>query len=423
MTQRPDPILWAEHAVIANVVRDSSKLHEVALEPKNFTIRDHQVLWESIIALESEGEPVDAVTVAERADTAGCVGVLTYLTGLLDNTIELQLDNYRYYARMIWSAGQSGVLWRQVRQAYEDRNEADIVRIAEDIMGRRMPGSKTSVQADLVSAWQEHVDKQDILRNAPPYAWGLADLDRHLGRLVPGRLNVIMARPGIGKTAMVLNVALHNAKQGTHVGFISLEQGKEELAARAVCILSGCSLQQVIGDDDTSGIDQRRLDEAKRLLPTIPMTINDGSPMDVGKVRSTARRLVEHHGAKIIIIDYLQTIRTDSKRERHEEVADNVQSLKTMARQLDVPVIVLAQARRDAEGKRPTMSDLKDSSVIEAEADLILALHRDTAPDCEQKNVCEVIVLKNRHGESNFGARISWQGWCFRFADLTGAYL
>lgn len=421
MSTGSDPLLWAEHAVIASVVRDPGKLHEIDLEPKNFTVPDHRVLWESIRALDAEGEPVDVVTVAERADAAGCIGVLAYLVGVLDNAIDLGLDNYRSYARLIWSAGQTGELWQQVRRAYAGREEAEIVRIAEGIMSRQIPGSKTSVQADLVSSWQEHVDKYDRLRNAPAYAWGLVDLDRHLGRLAPGRLHVVLARPGLGKTAFALNVALHNAAAGTPVGFISLEQGKEELAARALCILSGCALRQVTGEDDRSGIDERRIDEAKARLPSIPLTFNDGSPMDIGQVRSTGRRLVERYGAKILFLDYLQTIRTDSSNARHEEIADAIQSMKIMARQLDVPVIVLAQAKRDAEGKRPTMSDLKDSSVIEAEADLILALHRDTSPESEQRNVCEIIVLKNRHGESSFGARVSWQGWCFRFADLTRA--
>ena len=410
----------AEQDVIAGVVRTPHRLNTLSLEPKHFTEGPNRDLWETLLALQAEGEPIDTITIAERCEAIGKRENFTYLGTLLTETTD---TNFDYKANLIYRQSQTVEFWKQIERAMKNRDEAEIVRIGEDIQLRLATRSKRAVQAPINIAYQSMLDEWDEARTQPKTTWGLSDLDKTLKSLIPTRLYVVAARPGMGKTAFALNVALANARAGKKVGFISVEQSMEELTARSLCILSGCPMEWVTGEDPQTDLDIRRIDEAKQELIKLPLMINDATPMTIAQLKGWARSLIQRYKCEFLIVDYIQKIGGDREKERHMEVAHVAMGLKDIARIHKVPLLALAQAKRDAEGRRPTMSDLRDSGFIEQEADLILALHREKDEETGQRdNVCEVLVLKNRHGQSDLRIKTYYRGGNYQFEAFTSRH-
>ena len=404
----------AEQDVIACCVRDPERLNRVSLEPKNFTDGPNQRIWESLLALHAEGEPIDAVTVAERLEEAGHSVAIAYLLGCIENGLD---TNFEYKASMVFRSSQKTEFWRQIERAYHNRDEAEIVRVGEEIQLRLAEGARRAVQTNVATAFASMVDEWADSRSRPQTTWGLRDLDKHLKPMEPTRLHVVAARPGIGKTAFALNVCLANARAGKKVAYISLEQSMEELTARMLCNLATCPIEWVRGEETPPAPDVRRLDEAKRRLVELPIMINDATPMSIGQLQGWARSLVHRYGCELLVIDYVQKVGGDRAKERHMEVAHVAMGIKNIARQHKIPVLALAQANRNAEGKRPTMADIRDSGFIEQEADQIIALHRDVDAEGDLRNEVELLLLKNRHGEAHKIVRAIYRGQYFRFDD------
>lgn len=408
----------AEQDVIAGCIRSPERLQTVTLDPKHFTAGPNRRLWETLLALHAEGEPIDTITVLERLEDIGHREECTYVGELLSNCLD---TNWEHKARLLFKHGEKVLFWAQIEQAYKRRDEAEIVRIGEDIQMRLAEGSRRAVMASVQVAYQAMTEEWSASRSRPKLTWGVAALDKHLKPMEPTRLHVIAARPRMGKTAIAVHIALANAKAGRKVGFISLEQSMEELTARLLCNLSGCPYEWVRGDEEVPLPDRDRIVEAKMRLCDLPIMINDATPMTIGQLQGWARTLVQRHGCELLIVDYVQKIGGKAK-ERHMEIAYVAMGLKDIARQLKVPVLALAQANRDAEGKRPTMSNIRDSGFIEQEADQIIALHREETADGELSRECELLVLKNRHGRGDLIVRALYRGECFRFEELDRRY-
>lgn len=409
----------AEQDVIAGCVLRPDRMASLSLEPKHFSDGPHRELWETLLAMHAEGEPIDTVTVAERLREVGYEQNVAYLIELVQTCLD---SNFEHKAQIVYRRSQQIDLWRQIERAMHTKDEATIVRVAEEITSRLALGSKRAVMAPVDVAYQSMMDEWAASRERPKLTWGLRDLDRWVKPMQPTRLHVVMARPGMGKTALALNVAIANALAGKKVGIISLEQSMEELTARMLCILAACPIDWINGEDPQVPPNYvQRIDEAKRTLRGLPILINDATPMSIGQLQSFARSMVQRYGSELLIVDYLQKIGGEAK-ERHMEVAKVAMGLKDIARQHKVPVLALAQAKRDAEGKRPTMSDLRDSGFIEQEADLILALHREESDDENRSDVTEILVLKNRHGKARMCIKTVYRGECFRFDEYEGRY-
>lgn len=404
----------AEQHVIAGVVRDPERMGIVALEPRHFSDGPHKRLWETLMSLHAEGAPMDLIAVMERLEDAGYREDCSYLGELLANCLD---TNWTFKAQLLWRYGERTLVFEQVRRALRNRDEAEIVRIGEDIQQRLAKGAKRVVLAPVSIAYQSMVDEWTESRQRPKLTWGISDLDRGLKPLEPTRLYVIAARPRMGKTAMGIHIAVANATLGRTVGIISLEQSMEELTARLLCNLSGCCYEWVRGDEPAPEPENTLIEEAKVRLCKLPIVLNDATPMSIGQLQTWARTMVHRDGCELLIVDYVQKVGAAAK-ERHMEIAYVAMGLKDIARQLKVPVIALAQANRDAEGKPPTMANIRDSGFIEQEADQIVALHRKGGEDeGELSDECELIVLKNRHGRGDFIVRAHYRGECFRFED------
>ena len=223
-------------------------------------------------------------------------------------------------------------------------------------------------------------------------ASGYPEIDKFTGGFVDGELIVIGARASIGKTALTLNMAENIAKRGTAVGFLSLEMANKQLTQRLLVGNSGVGLKQI-----RSGMlreeDFARLNAAAELLYTYPLYLYDYPNARLMDIKLKARRMVRKEGIKILFVDYLGLIKTEAKVQRWEEVGIITSELKALSRELNIPVVVCAQVNRDAEGKAPTLANLRESGNIEQDADVVFFLHRqrDSANS-------ELFISKNRNG-------------------------
>jgi replicative DNA helicase len=229
------------------------------------------------------------------------------------------------------------------------------------------------------------------------------ELDRLLSGLWPQDLVILAARPGMGKTALALTVALNVAKNGVPVGFFSLEMSKEQLVQRLLAAEAKIDQKRLrtarLEDEDW----QKLIDAAGR-VSAAPIYINDTPAPSVREIRAKAKRLKGERGLGLIVVDYLQLMQSTRRTEnRQQEIAEISRSLKGLAKELDLPVLALSQLSRAVEQrqeKRPVMSDLRESGSLEQDADVIMFIYREEyyLKDSEKKGIAEIIVAKQRNG-------------------------
>ena len=274
---------------------------------------------------------------------------------------------------------------------------------------------------DAIRSVYDHLDELALHPGQlPGLPTGLGRLDQYIGGLNKSDLILLAARPGMGKTAMALNIALHAAKKSQKtVVIFQLEMSREQLATRMLsgeALVDSRKLRMGNLDDE----DWRRMAGATSILNPMNILIDDNSGISVAEMKAKCRRLGSDLG--LIVIDYLQLMRSPrSSENRVQEVAEITRSLKIMAKELQVPVMCCAQLSRGPEGrqnKRPMLSDLRESGSIEQDADIVLFIYREdyyAAPDAQNVNTAELIVAKNRHGETG-SIKLQWMGQYTTFA-------
>jgi len=221
---------------------------------------------------------------------------------------------------------------------------------------------------------------------------GYPTIDGYTGGFIPGEMTVIGARASIGKTAISLNMAERIAKAGTPVGFLSLEMSNKLLTQRLLVGNSGVGLRQIRGGM-LSERDFDKLQTAAEQIYPYPLYMYDYPNARLLDIKLKARRMVRKENVKIVFIDYIGLIKTDVKVQRWEEVGVITSELKALARELDIPVVVCAQVNRDAEGKAPTLANLRESGNIEQDADVVMFLHRK-----RESEDSSLLISKNRNG-------------------------
>lgn len=293
-------------------------------------------------------------------------------------------------------------------------------------IGEVLSGNKSSIEpVPLVERIQ--LRQAFYKQNGKPCLEGLPtgffDLDRKMSILKDTSLIVIAGRPAMGKTAFALNIAANVClEQGMPVGFISLEMGRDQLAERLLSIrskVSGTGIEQ----GSLSDYDYERLLEADKLFEKAPLFIHDQAISYVSQVVARARRLKDEEDIKLLVVDYLQLLGTDSRTDnRQYEVADVSRTLKRLAMELKIPIVCIAQLSRKVEersDKRPIMSDLRDSGQIEQDADAIIFLYRKSYYEPgEPQGPVDVIVAKNRHGPT-CSIKLAFIQDCGLFQNLT----
>jgi replicative DNA helicase len=406
----------AEQSVLGAMLRDNTCINDLVtlLSRDDFYTDAHQKLFETIVSLyDRGGQPVDLVILAEALKQRGYledVGGYSYLAELWDASPSSA--NAEYYAQIV---RDKSVLRNLIRagndilsDAYKQTMPADqLVEVAErKIMEVATKGIVGKLYT-LDEAIQDTYDRIDQRTQGPNMVagglpTGFADLDELTAGLHPSELVILAARPSVGKTAFALSLARHlTVYEKVPVFFVSLEQSRIELAERLMCSQARVDSHRLRKGTLTAE-DMEKLIEAGGILRSAPLIIDDTPAQGILRIAANARRLKRQRDIKAVMIDYLQLIEPDNRRDpRHEQVAQISRRLKFLARELEIPVIALAQVNRASEDRqdhRPRLSDLRESGSIEQDADAVLLLHRPDRYEPGQESIIEVIVAKNRQG-------------------------
>ncbi|MBN2141022.1 MAG: replicative DNA helicase [Desulfovibrionaceae bacterium] len=413
----PPNNLDAEQAVLGGVFQTNRALNTLVemLKPEDFYSPAHQTIFRSFIDLYNAGKPVDLLTVSERLATAGdldTVGGPVYLAELAESAISAA--NAAHHARIV---KDKATLRRLIEAASEiitdcfgpgevdkllDESESRIFKIAQAKSAENFMGSM-----DLAKKVFEELEKRYLNRSpVTGIGTGYEKFDELTAGLQDSDLIIIAGRPSMGKTAFALNLAMRAAiREEVTTAVFSLEMSMEQLMMRML----GCQgkvelsrLRKGFMDDQ----DWVRLSDAADKLSQAPLFIDDTPALSTLELRAKCRRLKAEHGLGLVVVDYLQLMRSNRDIDsREQEISDISRNLKALAKELELPVIALSQLNRKVEdrtNKRPMLADLRESGAIEQDADVIVFLYRDEfynkREDNPKKGIAEIIIGKQRNG-------------------------
>ena len=417
----------AEKSVLGCMMQDREALSLAfeLLTADDFYQPANREIFDAMHALNTQGMPIDLVTVDDeltRRGTLEGVGGTNYLIELsqcMPSTVNARayvqiVDEKATLRRMIKATGDIASACYQQTEAV-----SDILGVAEksifDIIMRRHEGSTLTHIADVLPDTYLRIEQLTELKGGiDGVPTGFVDLDNLLTGLHGGELVIVGARPSMGKTAFVLSMARNMAiDHEKPVAFFSLEMSSVQLMMRLIVAESGLSSADVRSGKLTAE-QWRHLEQTTRILPTAPLFIDDTPALSIYELRSKARRLKAQHDIQIIIIDYLQlmTGNADSRGNREQEVASISRGLKSIAKELNIPIIALSQLNRSIESrsglKRPQLSDLRESGAIEQDADIVAFIHRPEYFGFTQDEdgnptagMAEIILAKHRNGATD----------------------
>ncbi len=413
--QVPPHSIEAEESVLGAVLMsgDAANIALERLHAEDFYGPAHQQIFEAIQQLFDANQPIDAITVSEvlrRDGTLERIGGVGFLTRLLDTVPAV--SNVEYYAgiveehalrrRLMRVGGEIGSLATKMTDPI-----ADVVDKAEQavfaVSERRIGDGLAPIDSLLGPAIEKAEELQRTGSEVTGIPTGYRDLDRKLAGLHPTNLIVIAARPGMGKTALALNIAQNVALQGLSVAIFSLEMSREEVVSRMLCAQGRIDSQR-LRTGRLSEADFTKLSNAASALYKKPIFVDDSPGLTVTEIRAKARRLRRRPGLDLVVVDYLQLMHGSGGENRQQEIALISRSLKNLARELDVPVIALSQLNRAVEAredKRPRLGDLRESGAVEQDSDVVMFIYRDEyyyPEKVESKGIAEVVVAKHRQG-------------------------
>jgi replicative DNA helicase len=414
----PPHSLESEQGTLGSILLDNEILpavRDVIPDPGMFYRAVHQDVYAAILALADRGEPADALTVREELRRMGrfeAIGGDTYLSEILESVPHAA--NAVYYAQYVRIKHVDRSLLSACTQTISDVEGNQYS--AEELIGRateRVFGlATTKTESTITKIAQAAEVAYERIATRRKGAWGLSsgfpDVDRMTDGFQEKQVIVLAARPSAGKTSMALNIAEWVAFGSPGVDpkpvlFFSLEMGQAELAERLLVARSKVDASKFRDPDRFSYDDKRRLGQAYADMADAPLWIDDAPARNMTAIMSDARRWKRTHSVSLVVIDYLQLITpTDGRANRQEQVAQMSRGCKLLARELDVPVLLLSQLNRQVESradKRPMMSDLRESGAIEQDADVVLLLDRKDIWDKEAApGESQLIVAKNRNG-------------------------
>ncbi len=433
----------AEQSVLGALLIDNDAFDRISkLRPEHFWRYDHRVIFEAIQKLVVSNRNADMITVLESLQASGHaeqVGGLQYLNSLFSNApgaagivrwADIVID--RWKLRGILSAAD------EIAELVHNRDGKTVGEIVNEAQAKFEPlVVSTSKDPQFIGSFLtpivERIDQQYHGENARADAvpTGLRDLDARLGGgMRAGQLIIVAGRPGMGKTAIALGVAEAVADAGQTTLFFSQEMVGDELCSRALSRASGLPLEKILDGRkfgrDTGNPDWSMLTKGVQRVSDLNLIVDDRPALTLNEIRSQARIVKRRHGLGLIVVDYLGLMASTDGNNRTEQVGANTRGLKSLAKQLGIPIVLLAQLSRKCEersDKRPLPSDLRDSGEIEQDADVILFLYRDEAynPDTMQKGIAEINIAKQRNGPTGVVAA-AYIGERTLFADLAPGY-
>lgn len=425
----------AEKAVLGAVLSDAESLVliEGMLESKHFFLDSHQKIFDSILELSQAGERADIVTVAEklRQNKVRDLGP-AYLIDLMENCpVAQNLEFYgrivrnHFYRRSVIKACQDVV---QKAQSYEGNIEGFIENVEKQFLQIASEyDRKGIISADVVleSTIDEIQKKIESDGTVTGVTTGFNDLDMLTGGLQSSDLIILAARPAMGKTALVLNLATNAALAGRKVAIFTLEMSKEQLMSRVLSSVAKVDSSRLRKGDLSDEEQDRLMEGARRIYDHKNHIGIDETPgISLMELRSRCRRYHKENGLDLIVIDYLQLMTMGANRpdSREREISEISMGLKNLAKELKVPVVALAQLNRGPDSrpdKRPKLSDLRESGSMEQDADMIMFIYRDEYynPSSEMQGIAEILIAKNRHGATKT-IKLAYQPHYVSFQNL-----
>jgi replicative DNA helicase len=433
----PPQSIEAEESVLSAILIDNNVLLDLygILRAEDFYRNAHQLIYQAVTDLFDRSEPIDLVTLSNLLKEQGNlekVGGAAYLARLLD-TVPLAV-NAQHYARIVH---QKATLRRLIekasviaRRCYEDRgNVAELIDFAEaSIFEVTASKSRESIHPlhklieNSIDALEERQGNQALITGVPT---GFSNLDHKTSGLQKSDLIIIAARPGMGKTALALNIARHAAVEANVAVLIfSLEMSRDQLTMRMLSSearLDSARLRRGFVSQE----DWMRLTEAAGTLSAAPIYIDDAANIGAMEIRAKARRSKIDKDIGLVIIDYLQLMQVHRTMERRDlEIAEISRSLKALAKEIEIPVVALSQLNRMLEqrsDKRPQLSDLRESGALEQDADVVAFIYRDELynrrEDNPNKGKAELILAKQRNGPTGT-IPLAFLSACTRFENL-----
>ena len=428
----PPHNLEAEESVLGSMMLSAEAIADVIeiAKPEDFYRSSHRQIYESLLSIYGRGEPVDAITAVEELKRRAIledVGGPLRIHELVERVPTPA--SAAYYARIV---SELALLRRLIHAAADimemayavpedPQHAADQAEAMVYAVSRRHDQEEVVPVRALVD--QAMVDLENIQQRDSAYAGvptGFRDLDTLLSGLQKGNLLVVAARPGVGKSSFVTNLARNVAVDSrVAVAMFSLEMSRWEIGMRLLCGDAKVPWDRVragrVGADDWS-----RIVEAAETLHDAPLYIVDSGNVTIVDIRAKARRLRQQHQLGLVIVDYLQLMSHHGRVEnRQQEIAEISRSLKLLAKELDIPVIAVSQLNRQVENrsdKRPQLSDLRESGAIEQDSDIVMFIHRDDSEDPEKKGTADLIVAKHRNGPTDT-VRLTFQPALTRFVN------
>ena len=426
----------AEQSVIGSMLMDKEAITIASerIAGDDFYGKQYGILFDAMVELGDEGKPVDLVTLQERLKEKGVPPEIYSLEYIRDVMAAVPTSaNVKHYADIV---AEKAVLRKLIRVNEEIANICyaqndsleSILETSEksifDIIQKRNSGDFVPIRQVVMNAMNLIEEASKNKGAVTGIATGFLDLDYKTAGMQPSDLILIAARPSMGKTAFVLNIAQHVAfHDNKSVAIFSLEMSKEQLVNRLLSLESKVN-SQAIRTGNMKDDEWERLIESADVIGRSGLLIDDTPGIGIGELRSKCRKFKLEYDLQMIIIDYLQLMTGSGKgnESRQQEISEISRSLKALARELHVPVIALSQLSRAVEQSpdhRPMLSDLRESGAIEQDADVVMFIYRDDYynKDTELKNVAEIIIAKQRNGAIGT-INLAWLPDYTQFANL-----
>ena len=425
----------AEQAVIGSMIMDIEAVTVASeiITGEDFYSRQYGILFETMVEMNEEAQPIDLVTLQNRLrekDVPPEVSGLEFVRDLL--TSVPTSANIKYYANIV---AEKSLLRKMIKLNEEIANtcyagKESLEFIMEDtekrmfqLLQRHDTGDFVPIRTVVMNAMDKIETAAKNKGSVTGIPTGFTDLDYRTAGMQPSDLVLIAARPSMGKTAFVLNIAQHVAfKKNLPVAIFSLEMSKEQLVNRMFSLESSVDAQK-LRTGQLNDQDWERLIESAGVIGRSKLMIDDTPGISISELRSKCRKMKLEHGLSMIIIDYLQLMSGSGRSEsRQNEISEISRSLKAVARELHVPVLALSQLSRAVEQRpdhRPMLSDLRESGAIEQDADVVMFIYRDDYynHDTDRKGVSEIIIAKQRNGPIGT-VELAWLPEYTKFANL-----
>ena len=428
--------LEAERSVLGSMLIDPEAVETASeiIKEDDFYARQNGILYQTMLEMHSKGTAIDPVTLQTRLREKNLPPEL-YSDEQISELITTvpTSANIKSYANIV---AEKSLLRKMIRANEEiagncyaesedmesllDKAEKRIFEISQ----RRNANNFVPIREIVLNAMDKIEQASRIKGNVTGLSTGFTDLDNRTAGLQPADFILIAARPSMGKTALVLNIADYlTMRENRCVGIFSLEMSKEQLVNRLLAMQSHVEAQKIRTGDMTES-EWAEVVESAGNIGESRLIIDDTPAITVAELRSKCRKYKLEFGLEIIIIDYLQLMSGSGRSgdSRQQEISDISRSLKALARELNVPVVALSQLSRAVDSRpnhRPMLSDLRESGAIEQDADLVMFIYRDDYynEDSEKKGVAEIIIAKQRNGPIGT-VELSWQPSLTRFANL-----